>query len=64
VGGRGQGRRGPAGGTSHDEVRQSADLVGETYDFEYVPAEPAEVRLEVRKLFVEVLTTQLVHVTT
>jgi FtsP/CotA-like multicopper oxidase with cupredoxin domain len=37
--------------------------VGETYDFEYVPTAPAELRLEVWKLDGDVLTTELVHVT-
>ena len=37
--------------------------VGETYDFEYQPAAPAELRLEVWKLDADVLTTELVHVT-
>jgi FtsP/CotA-like multicopper oxidase with cupredoxin domain len=37
--------------------------VGETYDFEYRPAAPAELRLEVRVLGSDMLTTQLVNVT-
>jgi FtsP/CotA-like multicopper oxidase with cupredoxin domain len=37
--------------------------VGETYDFEFVPHEPSELRLEVRKVGVDVLTTEIVLVT-
>jgi FtsP/CotA-like multicopper oxidase with cupredoxin domain len=51
----------PVQATSRAATQQIA--VGETYDFEYVPAGPAELRLEVWKLDADVLTTQLVHVT-
>jgi manganese oxidase len=37
--------------------------VGETYDFEFAPSKPEDLRLEVRKLDADVLTTMLVHVT-
>jgi manganese oxidase len=37
--------------------------VGETYDFEYLPTAPAELRLEVRVLGSDMLTTELVSVT-
>jgi hypothetical protein len=37
--------------------------VGETYDFEYVPKQQQDLRLEVRKMDSDVLTTMLVHVT-
>jgi FtsP/CotA-like multicopper oxidase with cupredoxin domain len=37
--------------------------VGETYDFEYTPARSEDLRLEVRKMDSDVLTTMLVHVT-
>jgi len=37
--------------------------VGETYDFEYVPTAPAELRIEVRVLGSDMLTTELVSVT-
>ena len=37
--------------------------VGETYDFEYVPTAPAELRLEVRVVGSDMLTTELVSVT-
>jgi hypothetical protein len=50
----------PVQATSRAASQQIA--VGETYDFEYLPAAPAELRLEVWKLDADVLTTQLVHV--
>jgi FtsP/CotA-like multicopper oxidase with cupredoxin domain len=50
----------PAQATSRAASQQIS--VGETYDFEYLPTAPAELRLEVRKLEADVLTTQLVHV--
>jgi FtsP/CotA-like multicopper oxidase with cupredoxin domain len=37
--------------------------VGETYDFEYTPKKTEDLRLEVRKLDADVLTTMFVHVT-
>ena len=37
--------------------------VGETYDFEYVPTAPVELRIEVRVLGSDMLTTELVSVT-
>jgi len=37
--------------------------VGETYDFEYVPTAPAELRIEVRVMGSDMLTTELVSVT-
>jgi len=37
--------------------------VGETYDFEYTPAAPVNLRLEVRERDWDMLTTQLVRVT-
>ena len=51
----------PVQATSRAASQQIA--VGETYDFEYVPTAPAELRLEVWKLDGDVLTTELVHVT-
>jgi hypothetical protein len=37
--------------------------VGETYDFEYEPAAPVHLRLEVLERGWDILTTQLVQVT-
>jgi hypothetical protein len=37
--------------------------VGETYDFEYTPAKTEDLRLEVRKVDGDALTTMFVHVT-
>jgi hypothetical protein len=37
--------------------------VGETYDFEYLPTAPAELRIEVRVMGSDMLTTELVSVT-
>jgi len=51
----------PVQATSRAASQQIA--VGETYDFEYLPTAPAELRLEVWKLDADVLTTELVHVT-
>ncbi len=51
----------PVQSTSRVASQQIA--VGETYDFEYVPTSPAELRLEVWKLDGDVLTTEVVHVT-
>ena len=55
-------------GTQYDvpsEELAAASSVGETYDFEYRPTAQTELRLEVRKEKgdVDVLTTQIVHVT-
>ncbi len=50
----------PVQATSRAASQQIA--VGETYDFEYAPTAPTELRLEVWKLDADVLTTQLVHV--
>jgi FtsP/CotA-like multicopper oxidase with cupredoxin domain len=51
----------PVQATSRAASQQIA--VGETYDFEYMPTAPAELRLEVWKLDADVLTTERVHVT-
>jgi FtsP/CotA-like multicopper oxidase with cupredoxin domain len=51
----------PAQATTRAASQQIS--VGETYDFEYCPTTPAELRLEVWKLESDELTTELVHVT-
>ena len=51
----------PAQSTARPAVQQIS--VGETFDFEYRPDAPGELRLEVRKIEADVLTTQLVLVT-
>ena len=50
----------PVQATARPAIQQIS--VGETYDFEYAPAAAAELRIEVRKLGSDVLTTQFVSV--
>jgi FtsP/CotA-like multicopper oxidase with cupredoxin domain len=51
----------PVQATVRPAIQQIA--VGETFDFEFRPEAPGELRLEVRKLGADVLTAQLVLVT-